>query len=220
LKFQYNGVKIGLSRAVVAGDWGHSVPSSCFFSSISAQLHCHVPSMEQFVGVNHAHHVVSNPGLSHVFSYAFISLVPLWNIPWTNISDLHKRWYSYETNPSGRFLWFCVCAKLGNFAPTYTLFPPVKLPTPWSTVLLKKLTVRYASQENSILLWNPNIYDRVYDSPPLAPVMSHTDPIHLHARGTDIPIARTRFEELLYRRRILTHATNTCQMNVHNYSVR
>jgi hypothetical protein len=50
--------------------------------------------------------------------------------------------------------------------------------TPWSRVLLAKFDSYSASQENSLLLWNPKVHYRVHNSPSLVPILSQTHPVN------------------------------------------
>jgi len=47
--------------------------------------------------------------------------------------------------------------------------------TTWSRVLLEKLIVNHVVLHT---LWNPRVHFHVYDSLPLAPIMSHINPVH------------------------------------------
>jgi hypothetical protein len=86
--------------------------------------------------------------------------IPLLSVQWINW------WWPEELSETCRVSWQNKLLKLL----TYVL-------TPWSRVLLAKLTGFAASQEIPRILWNPKVHYRIHKCPPPAPIPSPLHPV-------------------------------------------
>ena len=76
-------------------------------------------------------------------------------------------WWIQTLIRFGSFKKISGCKK---FRSTYLL-------TPWSRVLLEKLTGFAANQEISRILWNPKVHYRTHKRPPSVPILSQLHPV-------------------------------------------
>ena len=70
----------------------------------------------------------------------------------------------------------CSVNKQSQYAMNYELLHTYLL-TPWSRVLLEKLTRSAASQEFPRILWNPKVHYRTHKCPPTLPILSQLHPV-------------------------------------------
>ena len=82
-----------------------------------------------------------------------------------------RNWNKISTTANLRVSdWFNLQIRLCSYLLTYLL-------TPWSRVLLEKLTGFAANQEIPRIFWNPKVHYRTHKRPPPVPILSQLHPV-------------------------------------------
>ena len=105
--------------------------------------------------------------------------------------------------------------------------------TPWSRVLLEKLTGFAANQEILRILWNPKVHYRTHKRPPPVPILSQLHPlpttpfhflkIHLNIILPSMSLSPQWYLSLRFPHQNLVHTSpflHTCHMSSQSHSSR
>ena len=87
-----------------------------------------------------------------------------------NKSNSQNRLMNYSYEYKGKVILVHTVKTYGGGGEVYLL-------TPWSRVLLEKLTSFAANQEILRILWNPKVHYRTHKRPPPVPILSQLHPV-------------------------------------------
>ena len=131
--------------------------------------HCHCGPTDSIVG----HFLVDKVALEHgfplVLRFTLVIIIPLMSS--THSFICHQPSVILASfNKTGIIVCWLWCSRAHTKRPTYLL-------TPWSRVLLEKLTGFAANQEIPRILWNPKVHYRTHKRPSTVPILSQLHPV-------------------------------------------